>query len=853
MTTPVSSGIFDQAREVPLESIIEHELGEALVPCGSETYEPESKTCPCGEHSDCFKVKLPDDPDEKPIAKCFSCDKRCSDGAGFLATFMGAANNYEAAKAIVESPEKFAAAEERKAEAAKHALLTALAGPAEPEAAPAQRERSLEIFEAAAAYYAGCLVSDPEAVRYQTEMRGHRLNVLLAHGVGYAKGSLKAHLTSKGFSVAEIAASGLLNKSGNDLFPQGSYIYAHKDGGGKVFRFTQKDPEKHAEWQLAKEYWLGASVFYGQHTLSLRSRDKKVILVEGENDLLSVVEAGWSHAVLATTGQISKAQLAFIEQYLKGWEVITLFDSDDAGDKYRGKVAKIPGLTLRQYRVPEGFKDPDEWLKKTGKGIDELFEACTPPDDGASAGDQQHYPQTDLGNADLLVKLADGNLRYVAEHKDFAFFDGNRWLFYQEHKAYEIAREVSQVWMQRAVMLCDEGSDEQKEAYRHAYSCQSHARITAMIKLASKDKRLLISASDFDNHPYLLGVENGVVDLRTGELLPPDRELLISKQCAVAYRPEAVCPLWESVLMHAQDDGIPEEQQAMVTYLQRVLGMALIGKVLERAFFFIHGKPGTSKTAITSAVRWNMHDYALDLSPNSLMQSSYQSNDIKMPEIVNLKGVRLALASEAEDGQRYNEGLLKRITGNDEIVARDLNQKAIHFRPQATLLITGNSRPSASGSPAFWERLKVIGCDRQVPLEERDPHLDEKLRAEGEGILAWLVRGCLDYQQHGLVEPKKVTNASAAYRADLDVISQFIEDRCVLEEGAAESAQRLYADYQRWIQDELGMKAMGRNRFYEQLLEAGFDKNKARPSGEPNPVASFFGLRLARSFYAPLN
>lgn len=851
MSKNISSTIFDEAREVPLVSIIEHEIGESLVPCGADTYEPESKTCPCGEHQGCFKVKTTGDDGDMPVAKCFSCDKWCNDGAGFLTEFMGAESQYVAAQTVLDKAAEYYESDLP----SRENILTALDRPA-PVAKPALvvTARSQALFEAAALFFSNQLAKNPVAQKYQLEVRGHDLASLLEHGVGYADGGLAKHLYLKGFTPDEVQRSGLLNDKAGPFFLPGVYVYAHRDRDGRVCHFTQKDPRKKMDWQLPHRCKQGHVQFFGEHTLSRGAMTRRVLLVEGENDWLSCVEAGWTEAILASIGNISTQQLEWIKANLRGWEVITLFDSDDAGDKYRAKLAALQGISAVQYRVPDGSKDPDAWLKQTGKSIQELFTACGTANQLAAALDMDSIPRTDQGSADLLIALADGNLKYVAEHKDFAFFDGNRWFFYQEHAVFQLARRVSQAWHEYAATVVgdDDATIKRRTAIsKHALDCQSHARITAMIKLASKDRRLLVSAADFDSHPYLLGVTNGIVDLRTGRLMPADRALLISKQCSVAYHPAAACPQWLSTLHHAQDEGDTAETEAMLTYLQRVLGMALIGKVLERAFFFIYGRPGTSKSVVSTAIRWVMADYALDLSPNSLMQASYQSNDIKMPEIVHLKGVRLALATEAEDGQRYNEGLIKRITGNDEIVARDLNQKAIHFRPQATLIMTGNARPSASGSPAFWERLKVVGFDRQVPVAERNPNLDEELRGEGEGILAWLVRGCLDYQQHRLSEPRKVANASAAYRADLDVMAQFLDDRCIVEADALVSAQGVYADYREWIQNQLGMKPLGRNRFYEQLVEAGFVKDKGR-LGMLNSIARFQGLRLVRELYRPI-
>lgn len=161
----------------------------------------------------------------------------------------------------------------------------------------------------------------------------------------------------------------------------------------------------------------------------------------------------------------------------------------------------------------------------------------------------------------------------------------------------------------------------------------------------------------------------------------------------------------------------------MLAYLQRVFGMALVGKVFERAFFFIYGKPGTAKSLTTNTIRRVLGDYAMELSPNSLMATNNPSNDVKNSEIAQLKGVRFALASEAEQGQRFNDGLIKRITGQDAIVVRELFERSFTMVPQATLFITGNARPTAGGGNAMWERLKVLSFNNQIRKTEQDATL----------------------------------------------------------------------------------------------------------------------------------
>lgn len=418
-----------------------------------------------------------------------------------------------------------------------------------------------------------------------------------------------------------------------------------------------------------------------------------MLIVEGENDLLSCIEAGWQHAILATIGNISGSQLLDLEQRFADWNVVTLFDRDEAGDGYRNKLSTLQLTSLTQYVLPEHGQDPDSALKQSGATFEALlihcsqYQAASTPVVTAQATIRKlkadDYHRTDIGNADMLHDLLEGSVKYVAEHRDWAHFDGCTWRLRSTSAIHQAARLVANTRLTAAEAMpvaTELDSSKKRKAMSFAFSCENVAKLSAMLSLASKDSRIVASAEDFDSDPYLLGVQNGIVNLKTGELIPAEKSLLVSKQCAANYDPTAQCPTWLKTLTAAltsEDDDVEE----VLAYLQRVFGMALVGKVFERAFFFIYGKPGTGKSLTTNTIRRVLGDYAMELSPNSLMATNNPSNDVKNSEIAQLKGVRFALASEAEQGQRFNDGLIKRITGQDAIVVRELFERSFSMVP----------------------------------------------------------------------------------------------------------------------------------------------------------------------------
>lgn len=858
MNTENAPSIFEVIRErYSFKEIAEHYIGEEFIPDGAG-YQLESKSCPTCGHNDCFKARRNESGDGINLITCFSCGLSASDAPSLLTALRPGLNNYQAAEIILQDAQEHGfsqrldmASVQRDSPVSKRQVGII---------SPTERQQA--ILDSAKEHYVQSLEQSSIAMRYQTETRHHSPEILIRNGVGLSTGQLLPYLKRNGFTFTEATASGLVRETGSDFFSSGLYVYAHMDKQGRTCHFTMKDPDNNLQYQLPKKHQLRDITFFGQHTLAQPNESRKIVLCEGENDWLSIIESGCPHPILAFIGQPSSHQISWLSEEFIDFEILTFFDTDDAGNKYREKMASALSGNLKQYVLPEKDSDPDEFLK-SGLTFEEMIQACSlwsAPErttiykaeapssvDFSESLNPENFPNTDLGNADLFKVISSGQLLFIREHNSWAWFDGSTWKFHHDHMALKYARLVSAVrmkWAGKMPSMTEAQGKAKDRSYTYALGCQDQKRLNPLLSLASKDHELIHSVTDFDNDPYLLGVKNGVVNLKTGELLSNSASLMLSKQCPGSYYPNRDNSLWIDVITKALDEGDREETKKNIDYLQKVFGMALIGEVLERALFFIHGKPGTGKSLVTNTVQHVLGDYALPLSSYSLMQSSYQSNDNKMPEIVRLRGVRFALAPEADDKQHFNESLLKSITGSDIISARDLGEKSIYFKPQCTLFIVANSRPSGNGSPAFWERLKVISFNNQVPKNKQDPHMASKLIKDADGILSWMIQGCLAYQETGLIEPAAVIRDSANYRADLDVLAQFMEENCIIDSQAKESAQEIYHRYKEWIESETGAKPLGRNRFHEKMQENDFTKTKTRMQNVSNPIWAFHGLKL---------
>ncbi len=301
---------------------------------------------------------------------------------------------------------------------------------------------------------------------------------------------------------------------------------------------------------------------------------------------------------------------------------------------------------------------------------------------------------------------------------------------------------------------------------------------------------------DFDKDPYLLNVANGTLDLRNGALLPHRRGDLISKIANVPYEPDAECPRWLAFLSR-----IFKGHDELISFVQRAVGYSLTGITTERCLFINHGEGANGKSTLMSVIDAMLGDYSKRMWTETLMQKR-QSGAVPN-DVAALKGARFLWTSETEEDGKLAEGLVKDLTGGDIMTARYLHQEFFSFKPEGKVWLSTNHKPQIRGTDrAIWDRIRLVPFDEVIPEAERDQHLLEKLRAELPGILAWSVKGGLDWQEHGLGTPHHVRSATEAYKAEMDVLAPFIEDQCELGVGYRVTVGDLKRAYETWCRNQ---------------------------------------------------
>lgn len=286
----------------------------------------------------------------------------------------------------------------------------------------------------------------------------------------------------------------------------------------------------------------------------------------------------------------------------------------------------------------------------------------------------------------------------------------------------------------------------------------------------------------------------------------------------VDYLPEAKAPAWVKFLLQ-----IMNQNQNLVDFIQRAIGYSLTGLVDEQCWFICHGVGANGKGTLLNTFLSILGGYGTQAAPDLLMLAR-ASGEKHPTEQADLMGRRFAVAQETEEGRRLAEVAVKQMTGGDKIKARFMRGDFFQFDPAFKLWLATNHKPVIKDTTeSTWRRIKMIPFEVVIPEHERDQKLSEKLKDESSGILAWAVRGCLEWQKNGLQTPAEVRAATEEYREASDVIGEFLKDRTLKTVAGSESLQLLFNNYTAWA-IENGVTAVSLRRFSEALQEKGFSK-----------------------------
>lgn len=425
----------------------------------------------------------------------------------------------------------------------------------------------------------------------------------------------------------------------------------------------------------------------------------------------------------------------------------------------------------------------------------------------------------------------------------FCFSEVRGWEHAPPYEAERCAKDIVNDLKSEAAESFnrDPNSGETKRKIRHASISSQEPKIRAMISMAKSEPKMTVSQSAFDADPTLIGMQNGVLNLTSGQLFRPSPSILVSMRTAVDYDPAARCPIFMGFLDTVQPN------KAVQRLLQQLVGIFLSGDTNLQKLIIFYGHGANGKSTFIEVINWILGDYGHRIPTEMLMQHK-RSPQGPSPDIVGLKGKRMVFCNEVEEGRRLDEARVKELTGGDTLTGRHLYAKHnISFVPSFKLVMIGNHKPVISDmSHGMWRRILLIAFLITIEAINQDPKLVKKLKSEGSGIFNWALAGYRDYLRNGLLIPKVIMAENDTYRAEEDILGEWIADHCNIKVGATALKDKTYKAYRKWSLDH-GHYPLSQTKLSRRLKDRGYDidAGKRRYQGFELNEAGILAFRMS--------
>lgn len=421
---------------------------------------------------------------------------------------------------------------------------------------------------------------------------------------------------------------------------------------------------------------------------------------------------------------------------------------------------------------------------------------------------------TDVGNAERLVSMFGKIIRYCEPLNGWHVWDGIKWKEDKEHQVIALAKKTVRHIFAEAAEEIDDAK--RREIAKHAIASERAQRIHAMLDMAKSELPLTPEMLDAD--PMILNCPNGLLDLRDGKLLPHTPEDMVSKVAGAEYRPGADRSTWERFLSE-----IFAGKADLIRFIQKAVGYSLTGDTREQCFFVLHGSGANGKSTFLETLALVLGDYAGKADPETFTAKQKNSTG---EDIAVLKGKRMVITSETEQGRRWNESKVKQLSGSDTLTCRNLYARRFSYKPTYKIWMATNHKPNADPQDeALWRRIRLIPFTVTFPPDKQDKALPEKLKAEAEGILAWAVEGALLWQKEGLESPEDVRMATEEYRHEQDSLGRFLAEECIQGDLDKVLVKDFKARYTEWCREN-GENGVPTREVGQCLEKLGIERKK---------------------------
>lgn len=344
------------------------------------------------------------------------------------------------------------------------------------------------------------------------------------------------------------------------------------------------------------------------------------------------------------------------------------------------------------------------------------------------------------------------------------------------------------------------------ECTQRAKGIHKQVRVKNVLEWLASDRKFALIGDEWDTNRQLLGCQNGVIDLQTGDLADGRPEEFIKSACPVEYRGvNYPAGLWEKTVAE-----IFNNDQEVIDFIQRLFGYCITGNVDEHIFCVFAGAGRNGKSLLIDVIAETLGFDLTTSAPADAIMDMGKSADGPQPFLFGLRGKRLAYLSESNEGRRFDGSLIKLLSGGDKLNVRTLHSEPVLFAPTHKVILLTNDKPHANSSDqALWDRMILIeftqrfvdNPDVNKGEKQQDKTLKGRLLADKSAVLSWLVRGCLQWQKQGLNIPSAIRAAAAEYRQQEDTLQGFFDEKCEFGPAFTVQAGALYQDYKNWAFD----------------------------------------------------